>query len=262
MFDPVVSEPSRCGDSDAIVLFVVDRSGSMNCNLPPITDTASCESSPVRADATAPSKWEVVTSTLSTGFDSLVVDGLTVKAGLTYFSQDDECGVLSQPSVPIVDVAFGAIDTMRTSLSAMQPAGGTPIVGATIAAYKHLHQQLSDAGDRYVVVLTDGNDQCFSHYDAELGADDWESRLLDVEMPKALSVDIKTFVIGAPGSESARNFLSRMAVAGGTAREDCNVGSAPDEGDCHYDMTTGDFESALSGALTEITNIVTCADLR
>jgi hypothetical protein len=262
LFIPDFGEERRCGESDAVVLFVVDRSGSMNCNLPPITGSEACEATPVRADPTAPSKWEATTGTLSAAFDSLIADGLTVKAGLTYFSQDDECGVLSQPTVPVVDLAFGHIETMRTSLATTQPAGGTPLVGATVAAYKHLHQQLTEPGDRYVVLLTDGSDQCFSRYDAALGPQNWESVLLDVEMRKALSVNIRTFVIGAPGSESGRHFLSRMAMAGGTARPGCDVGGAPDQGDCHYDMTTGDFTAALAGALSEITGIVTCGIVR
>jgi len=82
------------------------------------------------------------------------------------------------------------------------------------------------------------------------------SQLIDVELPKALSVNIRTFVIGAPGSEAARGLLSRIAFAGGTAPADCDHTSTdPAEGTaCHFDMTrSSDFAQDLSSALQRIT---------
>src|SRR4029077_18530276 len=48
----------------ANLLFVIDRSGSMNCNLPPITSSSDCEAKPERADSTKPSKWEIIRDAL------------------------------------------------------------------------------------------------------------------------------------------------------------------------------------------------------
>ena len=60
--------------------------------------------------------------------------------------------------------------------------------------------------------------------------------LVDDEVPKAAGagVGIRTFVIGAPGSESARTVLSKLAQNGGTAPPGCD----PEQGNCHFDMTT------------------------
>jgi hypothetical protein len=62
-------------------------------------------------------------------------------------------------------------------------------------------------------------------------------------------------VIGAPGSEGARGFLSELAFLGGTARDPaCTRGDIDgDVGDCHYDLTTNaDFASVLRSALGEV----------
>jgi hypothetical protein len=70
-------------------------------------------------------------------------------------------------------------------------------------------------------------------------------------VPKAAGsgVWIKTFVIGAPGSEGAKTVLSQIALAGGTAKPDCD----PEAGDCHYELTALDsFADGLSSALTAI----------
>jgi hypothetical protein len=249
-----------CGRKNVSALFVIDRSGSMKCNLPPTTSSAICEQTPERVSASLPSKWEIVKDVLSKAFEQLIPTspGLKVQAGLSFFSVDDVCGARSQPSIPISDVTSSQVDLLRQSLS-ITPAGGTPIVGATILAYKHVYQP-SFSGDGHVILLTDGADSCKAAYDATVGPGNHIAGLIDVEAPKALRVGIKTWVIGAPGSEPARHMLSSLALAGGTARKDCNPGTASDpaSGNCHYDMTTGDFQVALEDALKQIVAVVTC----
>jgi hypothetical protein len=77
-------------------------------------------------------------------------------------------------------------------------------------------------------------------------------------VPRAASPgsDIRTFVIGAPGSEPARVTLSKIAKQGGTAPEGCD----PSGGKCHFDMTEqSDFSASLTKALAEIAGqAVTC----
>jgi hypothetical protein len=251
---------SACGVKDVSALFVIDRSGSMKCNLPPATPSLDCERTPERADPAQPSKWEIVTDVLSTSFDQLVprTPGLTVRAGLSFFSVDDECGARSQPSIPIADMTMTQLDLLRQSLS-ITPAGGTPIVGATILAYKHVYQP-TFTGEGHVILLTDGADSCKAAYDVSVGPADHIAGLIDVEAPKALRLGIKTWVIGAPGSEPARHMLSNLARAGGTAKKDCDPGTDADpmSGNCHYDMTEGDFQVALAEAVKQIVTVVTC----
>lgn len=264
-------QSSQCSDADISVLFVIDRSGSMNCNLPPITASADCEalSPPAKVDATQPSKWEVITQTLSQSFGELAMqDGAAhVRVGLAYFSIDGVCGASSTPAVP-VDVATQAqLELMSQSLAKQKPNGGTPIVGATVLAYKELYQTLAVTGNAHVILITDGKDSCADYYAAQpsIGAGDQVARLITSEAPAAVNVGIKTWVIGAPGSEIARSTLSNLAIAGGTRRsDDCTPGSATDPtvGDCHYDMTTGDFQATLTTALQHILKVVTCQVVR
>jgi hypothetical protein len=261
----------QCSTSDISVLFVIDRSGSMNCNLPPTTASADCEamSPPAKVDATKPSKWDVISQTLSQSlaelgsFDSSV----RVRAGLAFFSIDGICSVASTPAVPVDVTTQAHLDLMSQALAKQTPNGGTPLVGATVLAYKHLYQTLGVTGNAHVILITDGKDSCADYYGAQpsIGAGDQVARLIGNEAPSALNVGIKTWIIGAPGSEIARSTLSNLAIAGGTRRsDDCTPGSATDStvGDCHYDMTTGDFQATLTTALQHILKVVTCQTIR
>jgi hypothetical protein len=239
------------------LLFLVDRSGSMNCNLPPITDSASCEQKPVAADASQPTKWSVITGGLSSAFDELShVSGAS--AGLSFFSNDDVCGVQSAPNVPLQLLQKPQVDALRSALGNTMPSGGTPIVGAVILGFKHLHQEARALGNRFVVLVTDGADSCLDKYAAQGVTGDVVKRLLDTELPKATSVNIRTFVIGAPGSEPARGLLSKIAFLGGTARSvDCDhTSDDPKPGTaCHLDMTqTTDFAKDLGDGLRSVTS--------
>jgi Mg-chelatase subunit ChlD len=242
----------------ANLLFVIDKSGSMNCN-PPEGDealNARCANFPVKEDPSLPSKWEVTTDALSNALDTLSMQP-NVRVGMNLFPRDSSCAVEAEPNV---DVA--ALDsTQRTDLGAVldetTPAGETPIAGATILSYAHLSEALREGeldGNIFVVLLTDGAETC---KESEL------PKLLAEDVPNARLFNIRTFVIGAPGSENARSLLSQMAFAGGTARSGgCNHSDAqPDEGDCHFDMTTSaDFAADLDAALQEIsrTKVLSC----
>ncbi|HMI87178.1 MAG TPA: VWA domain-containing protein [Polyangiaceae bacterium] len=233
----------------ANLLFVIDRSGSMNCNLPPVTSSSDCEAKPDRADPMRPSKWEIIREALKSAFASLPP---SASAGISYFSNDDECGVQSMPSVAVKSIDAPQVAALSASLDAMKPAGGTPIVGATILGYKHLHQQLSLPGSDFLVLLTDGSESCTP---AEVAG------LVSTQVPNAFLVGIRTFSIGVPGSESARGLLSQIAFAGGTAASaTCDHAGGKDVGDCHFDMTTSqDFAGDLRKALATITGkALTC----
>jgi hypothetical protein len=230
----------------ANLLFLIDRSASLLCNLPSTTTSAACEQTAARADPSQPSKWEIVRPALEQAIAELPE---TATAGITYFSNDDRCGVQSQPDVPLRPLDAGQRAQLAESLAAMQPLGGTPIVGGLILAYKHLNPDQTEGvphGNRFVVLLTDGQEGC---------AADQIPRLLDTELPKSRTAAITTFVIGVPGSEVNRGFLSRLAFAGGSpSRPDCDHGSQdPTVGDCHFDMTRDtDLATALSDALAAI----------
>jgi hypothetical protein len=142
-------------------------------------------------------------------------------------------------------------------LESVTPEGETPIAGATILSYQHLSEAARAhelRGNTFVVLLTDGAETCKQ---SEL------PKLLEMDVPNARLFNIRTFVIGAPGSEAARSLLSQIAWAGGTATSaDCNHSDAEaDEGDCHFDMTTSDdFAKDLDAALQKIsrTKVLAC----
>jgi von Willebrand factor type A domain len=223
------------------MLFVLDRSRSMVCNLPPLQSSEDCEANPQALDRKQPSKWRITRESLSSTFEELPGGALL---GLAYFSNNGDCGVNSEPAVDLKALDDAQRSALVDSLNTVQPDGLTPIVGSTILAYNHLHEEIKAPGNRYVVLITDGAESCNPE---SIG------QLLDTEVKKARDANIRTFVIGAPGSEQARALLSELAYRGGTAvAPNCthNINGAADVGDCHLDMTKStDFAAALAAAL-------------
>lgn len=238
-------------------LFVIDSSGSMNCNSPDgDAELASrCARFPIQEDPTRPSKWEITKNALRNAFEVLL-DKPQISAGLMLFPRETACGVKVDPSVNISTLNQAHLTVMADTLDQVTPEGETPVAGATILSYAHLADRLRSRtlfGNSFVVLLTDGEETC---------APSVLERWVEQDIPNARGFDIRTFVIGAPGSEAARPLLSSVAWEGGTASsESCNHGPGGVDGDCHFDMTASiDLESELRAALESITRIdaLTC----
>lgn len=232
------------------LLFVLDRSGSMACNLPSDGQSSqACSQFPTRRYPDLASKWELTVKALKQAVDELA--GVeNVEVGLSLFPREGtSCTVSTTPDLPIVALDPDQQDALSATLDSLQPSGETPLSGALILSYAYLLEQLrSGAFDEgtFVVVLTDGFETC---------KPDEVSKLLEVDMPAARDrVGVRTFVVGAPGSEDSRALLSKMAVAGGTERSrDCFYDLGAAEGDCHYDMTQSvDFAAELLTVLRRI----------
>ncbi|MFO0679509.1 MAG: vWA domain-containing protein [Polyangiaceae bacterium] len=233
----------------ADVLFVVDRSASMRCNPPPTTSTSACEALPERADPAVLSKWDIVRDALE-GALARLPDG--TRAGISFFPDpnpvdpSDTCHVERLPEVPLVPVDDAGRGVFRSALAAVRPEGATPMIGGTTWAFDTLHTSVS-ASKKFVVLLTDGNETCAGD---QIG--DFRSRVV----ADALRVGIRTFVLGAPGSESARGLLSEIAFRGGTAKTSTCVhgGADPSVGDCHLDLSgsSTNFASELASALAKV----------
>jgi len=107
---------------------------------------------------------------------------------------------------------------------------------------------------RFMVLATDGAATVCLGCDAGCSFDDQdrdnEDLVADVRRA-AEDDDIRTFVIGVPGSSSYRTILSRMASGAGTGRPGCSD-SGPTY--CHFDLTDPslDFGAALRDALGTI----------
>jgi hypothetical protein len=241
----------NCGESTveatltpANILFVIDRSGSMNCNPPPLQTSTACELDPTPVDPMQPSKWDIVKDALQQAISAMPS---SAHVGLALFNNDDDCGVSQAPVVPLAPVDATQLALIQSSIDAVTPLGATPIVGGVTLGYAHMHYDVTLPGNDFVVLLTDGAETC---------AEQLQDHLVDETVPQALGVNIATFVIGAPGSEPARSLLSRIAFAGGTPKDPaCNHDAVPaDIGNCHFDMTdpSVDFATELAAALEDI----------
>ncbi len=245
--------PGMCS-KDQNILFLIDRSGSMQCNPPPTTDSRTCEFLPTTADPTMPTKLQIVEQALSTAFNTLLptMPGQPpTRAGLAILSTDDKCGSTTMPLVPVTDVSPPFLDQMRTAMNGLVPNGTTPIVNAVTSAYQYFEMNAAMfPGNKHVILVTDGADTCTPQQGIQ--------QLINTTAQTALSMGIQTWVIGAPGSEGARSMLSHLAKSGGTARPGCDVGSTPTTGNCHFDMTMGNFAMSFGSALATILAAVQC----
>ena len=216
-------------------------------------------------DETAPgsrrSKWLETRQAMLGAID--VMPG-TAAIGVVFYP-DVEVGAMpcfdSQADVAIQSLG-GTSSTQRSQISDAfgkeSPRGSTP----THDAYKYALTQVAAAtqpGQRYLVLITDGTPTyalgCKGSGNQQDPADPTP---LIPEAASALGRGIKTFVVGSPGSESARKSLSQMAEAGGTSKPGCSH-NGPNY--CHFDMTQQpDFTVALRDALGSISGLaLSCA---
>ncbi|MFO0760744.1 MAG: vWA domain-containing protein [Byssovorax sp.] len=228
----------------ANILFVIDRSGSMNCNPPPLQTSPQCELSPKPKFPAKPTKWDIVRDALKSAVAAMPS---TARVGVSYFNNDDFCGVAQAPAVELGPIDMMHLAAIDASIDAVVPKGATPIIGGVTLGYAHMFYDDLAVGNDFVVLLTDGAETC---------APELKETMIAQTVPDALSANIRTFVIGAPGSEPARAFLSQIAFAGGTAKDPACIHDAmpEDKGDCHFDMTDPnlDFATSLAAALDKI----------
>lgn len=117
----------------------------------------------------------------------------------------------------------------------------------------------SYGGEPYVVVITDG------YPTLTVGCSNPQGKITDVDpQPIVDLIDelykshgVRTYLIGSPGSENSREWMSQAAVVGHTAPAGCD-----EEGPnwCHMDLTTqSNFAQALRDGLAVIAGeVVSC----
>lgn len=224
----------------ATLLFQVDTSGSMNCR----ASDHSCAAGPTTPppDSRYNVFLDVLEPALAALPDSTLVGAMHYP--VTFSCARDEM---------LTDI--GPIATTRgpmmSALSAINPEGITPTRDAVVYALGRLRAR-SDEEARHLVLATDGAATVCLGCDASCAPDRLDNDELIEDVHRAAEQDgIRTFVIGVPGSSSYRPVLSKMAIAGGTARAGCSE-SGPNY--CHYDLTDPalDFATALAAALEEI----------
>lgn len=242
-----LSDTFKAEVEPANLLFQLDVSGSMNC--------APKDSGCGVADPNAGSRWEVFKTQLVAAMDTLPS---TSSVGLMHYPtgkgafQGDPTGCV--PQAP--DVALAPLATSKPAVTAklaqIVPQGGTPTHDAVKAALAQL-DQASATGAGFLVLATDGQATFCAGCDLFCTSDELatDNDVLIQEVSAAAAKGIRTFVLGAPGSEAYRSILSKIAAAGQTSVSPGCSDAGPTY--CHYDMTTApDFGAALSEALAAV----------
>jgi hypothetical protein len=246
LFDGEAEDNSSCSDQfvgiaelPPVIQFVVDTSGSMQW-------VAGTERLP---DAGERSKWDITQEALAIAIANMPD---SVAVGVSYYPNTPGSGVecyLPQTAAPIDRLTPEHRQLIERVNAAQRPQGGTP----THAAYEFGIAELEKSalsGSHFLVLITDG----IPTFTLECGGDG-QTRVDGA--PLVASVEqrydddsIRTFVIGSPGSEAARDELSAMAFLGGTGAPGCEA-AVP--GACHFDMTgEPNFSTALGQALGDI----------
>ncbi|HLV20749.1 MAG TPA: hypothetical protein VKZ49_07700 [Polyangiaceae bacterium] len=244
----------------AILQLVVDVSGSMDDEAP---------------GASGQSKWEVTRDALAEAIDAMPE---ALALGILYYPNRDTDETNQDPQAVDQCVATDEllpIDTLGppdsahrqavgASLSAAQPDGLTPTHDAYAYALENGLLASDRPGQRFMLLITDGAptlaEQCVRT--GRRGSAVSPDPIVDA-IAAAAAQGVQTFVIGSPGSEvgdddeDMRPWLSRAALAGGTARPGC-----AEEGPnfCHFDMTQeADFAVSLAAVLSQISgSIISC----
>jgi len=223
-----------------LIQFVVDTSGSMSW-------VAGTERAPKNGEQ---SKWQVTQQALAAAIDAMPDD---VAVGLSYFPNvqrgDASC---FRPAVaaPLAPLGAEQRALIKQVNDAEKPFGGTPTHGAYNFGVEQL-QTTALEGPRFLLLITDG----IPTYTLACEGDGQKrvdgAPLIEDVKARFGDSQIRTFVIGSPGSEDARDELSEMASVGGTASPGCAIGGPAF---CHFDMTSEpDFSVALNRTLAEIT---------
>jgi len=236
--------------SPTVLQLIVDTSGSMDEDAP----------GPVPG-----SKWEATRRAVLAAVEQMPA---ATAVGVVFYpdtpddddddDDDDQDSCLDRQ----VDVPLRLLDApgsaqrqqIRSAFQDQDPDGSTPTHDAYAFGLQGLEASTLP-GARFAVVITDGIPTFSLGCDDSGRNDDREvdSSPLVAEAAQSLARGTRTFVIGSPGSEGARENLSRMAEAGGTAAPGCShTGSAY----CHFDMTEAqDFAGALADALGQIAGL-------
>jgi len=158
-----------------------------------------------------------------------------------------------QVAVPLAPLDMTQRNAIVMALRNKMPNGNTPTHDAYLFALQTVKASTLP-GSKYVVLVTDGA-PTFSLGCVGNGMGEVDASPIVQEAANALKNDgIKTFVIGSPGSETARGSLSQMATQGGTPLANCSD-SGPNY--CHFDMTTTtDLSASLNEAFKSITGQV------
>jgi hypothetical protein len=243
---------------------VIDVSSSMNSQAP----------------GTNRSKWDVTREALIEAVPGPANGGglpANVSIGMMFYPNMVNETVSKTPTTPNVclntdaevpmdvlgsNVAGTHRQTVRDALNGIVLGRGTPTADAY--AYVLYNTVLTDAqmaieGDPYMLLITDGMPTLYQNcYNPAGQLSNLEGDPIVALIDDAYNHGVKTFVVGSPGSEDGRAWLSKAAWIGGTASGGCNVTNFANPPYCHMDMTTApDFSVALRNGLASVMSMIT-----
>jgi hypothetical protein len=221
------------------VLVLLDKSGSMG--KPGLGSTTS--------------KWDVMKSALNTALGKA---RLTMNFGLDLFPRADvtsacageaccQTAALTDPLTVPVGPGTDTVPLISAALGASTPAGGTPTAAALSRAldYYTTGDGRNLAGDKYVLLVTDGGPNCdtakVSSCDATkctrnldpdpncnqttnccstsaLAVNCLDDGSVNTEILLLAQAGIQTIVVGIPGSDPYVQYLNEFAQSGGMPR--------------------------------------------
>ena len=149
---------------------------------------------------------------------------------------------------------------LRTNLTAAVLGLGTPTADAYDYSLNNIvliPAQINVPGDSYIVLITDGVPTLYHGcYNPSGSLSNLDGAEVVTWVNTGMQNKVKTFIIGSPGSEGMRAWLSQAAYDGGTGKDGCAPGNANGPY-CHMDMTTAaDFSQALRDGLKQIADTV------
>lgn len=236
---------------------VVDLSSSMN-NVAP---------------GTTRSKWEVTRDALLEAIVGVTGPGLPANTatGLLFYpnmvnnnvatsaTNVDAC-VNTAAAIPLAPLGIGNAGTQRSMIRAaftnVVLGRGTPTSDAFLYAINSVVLSAPSkaiAGDSYILLITDGMPTLYSGcYNPSGTLANIPGDEVVAAVDRAYQAGVRSFVIGSPGAEEAKEWLSKSAFLGGTAKNGCNPNSATGPY-CHMDLTTSpDMGVAMRDALNEV----------
>ncbi|WP_231511028.1 vWA domain-containing protein [Chondromyces apiculatus] len=174
-------------------------------------------------------------------------------AGCAELIADGGCqDVAVNPAVGVAPL-HDSREQITSWLNGASPKGNTPTLVALQRAYQMM-RNVNAFGERYVLLMTDGEPTLALQNVPGIPPANLECKTeADIEAEALAAANgsppVKTFVIGAPGSEGASDLLSQIAINGQTQRSPTCSAAA---GDCHYQIGTSGFQQELEAVLNEI----------
>jgi hypothetical protein len=214
----------------------------------------------------SPSKWDITRDALKEVIGTLSEElaiGLFFYPNMSTEGSDDPRPVSAcvnvDEGIAVAPLSAQHRQRLIDALDDTEPDGWTPTHGAYEHALESSLLPSEYPGQKYLLLITDGVPTLTHDCEGRLRNGNAEPVNTDpiVEaISRARTDGVRTFLIGSPGSEEGRQWMSLAAIQGATARAGCQVDGTPY---CHMDMTTAtDFGAALRAGLKQVTGEISC----